>query len=51
VAGALLGGPEAGDLSQRDQLIGLAGLVVLAAITATEAGLSGRRASLGAKQV
>jgi len=51
VAGALLGGPEAGDLSQRDQLIGLAGLVVLAAITATEAGLSARRASLGAKQV
>jgi len=51
VAGALLGGPEAGDLSQRDQLIGLTGLVVLAAITATEAGLAARRAGLGTKQV
>jgi hypothetical protein len=51
VAGALLDGPEAGALSQRQQLIGLAGLLVLAAITATEAGLAARRASLGAKQV
>ena len=51
VAGALLGGPEDGALSQRHQLIGLAGLLVLAAITATEAGLAARRASLGAKQV
>ena len=51
VAGALLGGSEDGALSQRHQLIGLAGLLALAAITATEAGLAARRASLGAKQV
>lgn len=44
VAGALLGGPADGELGQRDQLVGLAGLLLLAAITAAEAGLAARRA-------
>ena len=44
VAGALLGGPEDGALDQRHQLIGLAGLLLLAGITAAEAGLATRRA-------
>lgn len=44
VAGALLGGPAGGELGQRDQLVGLAGLLLLAAVTAAEAGLSARRA-------
>jgi len=44
VAGALLGGQDDGALGQRDQLVGLAGLLLLAAITAAEAGLAARRA-------
>jgi hypothetical protein len=50
VAGALLGGQEDAALTPRHQLIGLAGLVLLAAITATEAGLAARRSRLGAKE-
>jgi hypothetical protein len=49
VAGALLGGQEDAALTPRHQLIGLAGLLLLAAITATEAGLAARRSRLGAK--
>ncbi len=44
VAGALPGGPAGGALGQRDKLVGLAGLLLLAAITAAEAGLAARRA-------
>ena len=44
VACALLGGPADGALDQRHQLIGLAGLLLLAGITAAEAGLAARRA-------
>lgn len=47
VAGALFGGPEDGAMDPRDQLIGLAGLLLLAAITATEAGLAARRSRQG----
>ena len=50
VAGALLGGPEDGALDQRHQLIGLAGLLLLAGITAAEAGLAARRAREGAQE-
>ena len=44
VAGALLGGQEEAALTQRHQLIGLSGLLLLAAVTAVEAGLAVRRA-------
>ena len=44
VAGALLGGQEEAALTQRQQLIALAGLLLLAAVTAVEAGLAVRRA-------
>ena len=50
VAGALLGGPADGTLDQRHQLIGLAGLLLLAGITAAEAGLAARRAREGAQE-
>jgi hypothetical protein len=54
VAGALLGqNVDAGlmpDLVQRNQLIGLAGLLALAGITAAEAGLAARRAQPSSRQ-
>lgn len=54
VAGALLGqNLDPGlmpDLVQRNQLIGLAGLLSLAVITATEAGLAARRAQPSSRQ-
>ena len=50
-AGALLGGQAEAALNPGHQLIGLAGLLLLAAITATEAGLAARRARLGAQEV
>ncbi len=45
-AGALLGGQSEGAPNPRHQLIGLVGLLLLAAITATEAGLAARRSRL-----
>ena len=50
VAGALLGGQDDGAMSQRHQLIGLAGLLLLAGITAAEAGLTTRRVREGLKE-
>lgn len=43
VAGALLGQSEDAAAESQNQLVGLIGLLVLAAVTATEAGLAIRR--------
>ena len=54
VAGALVGqnvdSELMPDLLQRNQLIGLAGLLALAGITSTEAGLAARRAQPSSRQ-
>jgi hypothetical protein len=54
VAGALLAQPVdpvlMPDVVQQNQLIGLAGLLILAAITATEAGIAARRAQPSSRQ-
>lgn len=54
LAGALLAQPVdpvlMPDVVQQNQLIGLAGLVVLAGITATEAGLAARHAQPNSRQ-
>ena len=43
VAGAVLGQNAAPDLEQRNQWVGLFGLIALAAVTAAEAGLAVKR--------
>ncbi len=48
VAGAVLGQPSEADAEVRNQLVGLIGLLTLAAVTATEAGLAVKRVRQGA---
>ena len=46
-AGAVLGGAGEASVMEQNQLVGLGGLLTLAAVTATEAGLAVKRVRLG----